>query len=66
MESNPEDVPVGHVRFISNRILDTKITYVTEVVHKRSNRNHDKLEERLNPFSLLQSFNTRRIKTVAT
>lgn len=49
----------------SNRTLQqTKIPYVTEVVHERSSRQHDKLEEHANQLleTLLRPLNNKRLK----
>jgi len=51
-----------HPRYVTNHILhvDFNITYVSDFIHERINKHHNKLETRPNP--LLQPINTRRLK----
>ena len=53
-------------RYVTNHTLhtDCNITYVSDVIHDRINKHHNKLEAHPNPLlePLLQSVNTRRLK----
>jgi len=53
-------------RYVTNHTLHTNfiIPYVSDVIHERINKLHNKLEARPNPLleSLLQPVNTRRLK----
>jgi len=54
-----------HPGYVTNHTLHTdfNIPYVSEVIHERINKHHNKLEAHPNPLSepLLQSVNTTRL-----
>jgi len=53
-------------RYVTNHTLHTdfNIPYVSDVIHERINKYHNKLEAHPNPLlePLIQSINTRRLK----
>jgi len=53
-------------RYVTNHTLHTdfKIPYVSDVIHERINKHHNKLEARPNPLlqPLLQTVNTRKLQ----